>query len=374
MKKIGTMTFHIAHNYGAMLQAYALPTAIQLLGYDCEIIDYRFPYIYQWSKVDSYKDLNKKYGNIGGILRYIKMLLQGYYNPKNKKNLFNNFLENVLPHSKRMYLQKEELNGLEYDFIIFGSDQIWNSQLTNGIATEFVGDFLCGKDTKKISYAASNGKSFFSIEEKTNYYPLLKNFSYLGIREKGLAKSLVLDGYDAKTVLDPTFLLTDDKWNEMVTKTKSYIKIPKKKYLLVYAFDEDDKIYSYIDILAKSNNLEVVILAYEEKDIINNYKVLTDCGPGDFVKLISNAEIVVTTSFHGTVFSIIYKKDFYTIPHPKYHERTDSLLELLDLNTRNLYDLNKICNVKPINWKNVDKILKCERKKSYLFLKESIGM
>jgi len=371
-KKIGTLTFHVAHNYGAMLQAYALPIVLQDLGYDAEVIDYRFPYIYKWGKVENYKNLTKSNGVIKGTLKWGKRLLKGNYSPKRKINKFNFFRENVMSCSDVIYSKKEELKNMEYDAILFGSDQIWNENLTDGLATEFFGDFTCFSKTKKIAYAASCGKSCFSTNYKEIYCSLLKDFSALGVREQGLVNFLNENNLKAELVLDPTLLLLSSKWNEMVKKTKQYIKIPKEEYLLVYVFDEDDSIYTMIDKLASKYKLKVVMITYNKIKIRDSYCIIDECGPAEFVNLIANAKKIVTTSFHGTAFSIIYHKDFYCVPHPKYHERTDSLLYMLNLQDRNIKNINDVENKEPINWKNVERILNKKREQSIDFLKNSI--
>lgn len=371
-KKVGTITFHVAHNYGAMLQAYALPIAVRMLGYDCEVIDYRFPYIYQWGKVESLRELVTAYGYIGGFLRWMKRLLFGMYFPWNARNLFNAFRDKVIYHSEKAYFSKKELKDLKYDAIMFGSDQIWNSELTDGIATEFVGEISCQNTTKLIAYAASCGRIEFNEDEKRAYYPLLHKFSAIAVRERGLADSLKKDGFLVQQVLDPTLLLSRSDWDEMISKTKSYIRMPKKKYILVYVFDEQDSLYSYIDKLAMEYQLEIVVVAYKKKRITNKYKVYTRCGPGDFVRLIKQADVVVTTSFHGTVFSILYQKNFYCIPHPKYRERTDSLLEVAGLKKRNVNDISCGKRQVEINWTQVEKRLDEERKASLEYIKNAI--
>lgn len=372
-KKVGTLTFHIAHNYGAMLQAYALPKAVESLGHRCEIIHYCFPYIYKWGHVVRFSDLQETHGLIGGTLRFIKRLLKGTYNPGLQKNKFEHFIYHTMPLSKTAYHSAAEMQHMDYDAILFGSDQIWNSGLTGGIATEFVGGFACPPKTKKIAYAASCGRSCFNEEEKESYYPLLGSFSALSVREQGLCRSLCEDGFPAKPVLDPTLLLTKQQWQGLIKARKYKHFGPKKDYLLVYVFDEDPSIYRLIDSVAKKYNLEVCCIAYAMKDELKKYHVYTDCGPEDFVALFAGASRVVTTSFHGTVFSILFEKPFYCIPHPTLHERTDSLLALLDLTNRNCSADTDIAAMEAIDWTNISEKLDSHRKESLAFLKEAIG-
>lgn len=371
-KKVGTITFHIAHNYGALLQAYALPKAVESLGHECEVIHYCFPYIYGWGHMERLKELNEKYGIIGGTLRYIKRSLKGIYNPKLKKNKFENFIHHVIPISVNQYHNVDELRNLNYDVILFGSDQIWNSQLTGGISKEFVGGFECLPKTRKIAYAASCGRNSFVDEEKEHYYPLLNEFYALSVREQGLCQTLCSDGFDVKQVLDPTLLLTKKQWNEMIKSQKHRVKLPRNDYLLVYVFDEDNSIYRFIDKIAAKYNLEVCVIAYHMKQEIEKYNVYLNCGPEDFVRLFAGASRVVTTSFHGTVFSILYEKEFYCIPHPTLNERTDSLLAALELGNRNCSVVTDIDAMENIEWNKVRDTLSKLRTDSLNFLKEAM--
>ena len=100
-KKIGTITFHVAHNYGAMLQAYALPKAIQSLGYDCEVIHNCFPYIYPWGHISYFGELCQKHGAIGGFLRWGRRVLTGEYSHKKKKYKFERFMQQTRPLSHK---------------------------------------------------------------------------------------------------------------------------------------------------------------------------------------------------------------------------------------------------------------------------------
>ena len=372
MKKVGTLTFHIAHNYGAMLQAYALPKAVESLGYKCEIIHYCFSHIYRWGHIQYLPELCKKHGIVGGSLRFAKKLIKGVYNPNGKQQRFERFIYETMQLSESAYYSAQELNGMDYDAILFGSDQIWNSQITGGIAKEFAGGFDCLEKTKKIAYAASCGRNTFNEEEKEQYYPQIKSFHALGIREQGFCQSLCDDGFPARQVLDPTLLLTKEQWLSMTQSGRKKTVLPKKDYLLIYVFEEDPSVYKLVDKVAEKYGLEVCCIAYQMKDEIKKYRVFQNCGPKEFVELIAGASRVVTTSFHGTVFSILFEKEFYCVPHPTLHERTDSLLELLDLGDRNCSPDTKIDEMSDVNWENVKNKLDVLRTESLQFIQESI--
>ena len=194
----------------------------------------------------------------------------------------------------------------------------------------------------------------------------------MGIREQGFCETLCKDGFYAQTVLDPTLLLNKTQWSQLIDNRKHGIKLPKNDYLLVYVFDEDPSVYNFVDNIAAKYGLDVCVIAYHLKDEIKKYQVYQNCGPEDFLELISKASRIVTTSFHGTVFSIIFEKEFYCIPHPTLHERTDSLLSLLELDKRNCSADTDITAMQPTDWTKICEKLDNLRKKSLNFLKEAI--
>ena len=367
-KNVGILTFHMAHNYGAMLQAYALPTAVKKMGLKCEVIDYRFSYIDSWNRIEWWNDLAEKYGIFWGGIRFVNRWIHGYYSKHNMHIKFDAFERNMIPHSKTIYKSKTELHHLPYDAILFGSDQIWNSALTNGIAEEYIGGFECLSQTRKIAYAASCGASDFQKESRSVYDKYLKDFYAIGVREERFQKTLKSRGYDAECVLDPTLLLTADDWKKIIPEEK---KLHSNHYLLLYAFDEDEKIYELAREYAKRHGLQIVVVAYKKKSAMHGMKVRTDCGPIEFLSLLFHAKHVITTSFHGTVFSILFHKDFHCIPHPKYHERTDSLLEMLGLENHNVNELAAFDDIET-NWDKVDAMLENRRTLSISFLERAL--
>ena len=362
------MTFHIAHNYGAMLQAYALPIAIQKLGYDCEIIDYRFPYIDQWSRIERWNDLVAKHGLLGASLRYIKRLMTGYYFQNNCHMKFDAFERKIIRHSKKIYRNKNELKNMPYDVILFGSDQIWNTALTNGIAEEYIGGFDCLRNTRKVAYAASCGTSDFQPECKDIYEEYLKDFYAISVREKDFQRNLIDRGFDVEWVLDPTLLISAEDWKEIIPVANVDIN---KKYLLIYAFDVEDTIYDLARDYAARNDLEIVAIAYKETPSMYGMKVLLDCGPLEFLSLFVNAEHIIAASFHGTAFSIVFHKSFHCVPHPIFRDRTDSLLDMLELTNHNIDTFVEL-KKEEVDWDRVDSVLLQYRRMSVDFLKAAI--
>ncbi|KNY26825.1 polysaccharide pyruvyl transferase family protein [Pseudobacteroides cellulosolvens] len=362
-KKVGILTFHMAHNYGAMLQAYALREKVEKLGYDSEVIDYRLEYIDQWSRIENYNFLIERFGVLKGNLKFIKRLLKFYYNPQNKAMKYHKFMLNDIGISQKCYRDKKELEKLTYDYYICGSDQIWNESLTG----EFEDVYFCNfvkNDAIKIAYAASNGRNEIPKELYSKIGKLIKKFDYIGIRENGLSQ-YINNEYKVKAVnvLDPSLLLKSEEWGKIAVRPKD------DKYLLIYAFDEDQLIYDYAKRIAKKRNLKIILLS--SKNIDGMINVRNSTGPKEFLGLIKYAEVICTVSFHGTAFSIIFNKEYYCFPHKAYGCRTSSLQSLLGIN-RDIFSIND--KLEPnINYETVNKKLEIEREKSVDFLRGALN-
>lgn len=370
-KRIATMTFHIAHNYGAMLQAYALQRAISKLGFHCEVLDYRFPYIDQWSGIRSRHDLAQEYGFIGGNLRFLHRYVKGNYkNISVMRKKFDRFMRKDIKLSKKAYFTPESLCKALYDVVVLGSDQIWNPELTNGPALEYFGKYFNSEKTKLFSYAASCGTAEFKAEYKKEFLPLLQRFYALGIREKGLTDFLNNQwNLPATTVLDPVFLLEPKEWIELGKKAE--IKL-KKPYLLLYTFQTDDDIYDLARTIAKKSGLDIVAICYGKDERLNDILQLTECGPKDFISLFYNASFVCTSSFHGMAFSIIFEKDFYCMGHPLYSQRNKDLLELIGMEERMFFKNSEIETINKCDYFYASEKIKSEKEKAINFLRTAI--
>lgn len=369
--RVATMTFHMAHNYGAMLQAYALQEAVCKLGYSCEVLDYRFPYIDQWSGIRTWKDLRQETGFLWGTLRWIRRLYSGYYRRQTAaQKKFNNFMRGKFRLSHRVYFDANELRNADYNAIFFGSDQIWNPALTNGIASEYFGDFVDTDKTKLIAYAASCGKSSLPAEYEDALLPMIRRFHALGIREDGFTQWLrEVHGLPAQTVLDPVFLLKKQDWDALLKDTPRTIEEP---YLLVYAFDAEDEIYNLARRIAGEKKLRLVSVCYKPNKNLKDILQLTDCGPLEFLRLLRNASFVCTTSFHGEAFSIIFEKDFYCIGHPIYAQRNSDLLKLLGLQDRMISKAEGVQQILPCEYTEANYCLDKFRNEAMEFIVNAI--
>lgn len=371
-KRIATMTFHFAHNYGAMLQAYALEKAINKMGFECYVLDYRLNYINRWYGIKTKDDLCKEYGIILGTLKYYSRCIKGYYKKNNdtpQKKYFNSFMRKKLTLSNHVFYQPEDLSKTNYDIIVLGSDQIWNSDLTGGLAKEYFGYYF-NKKTTIISYAASCGKGSMPQEYKNEYKALLSNINRISVREHALAENIkTVYGMDAESVLDPVFLLEKEDWNVLASQSNKKID---GKYLLIYAFQTSDDIYRVAIRIAKERNLKLISICYEPIGHYKEIEELFDCSPEEFISLIKNADFVCTSSFHGMAFSLIYNKNFYCMGHPLYSARNRELLSRLNLESRLFYKEKEIKRITDCDYSKVNSLLEEEKRISISFLQHAI--
>ena len=365
MKRVYTVTFHTADNYGAVLQAYALQQILlkkydtKILNYDCQPIS------------SEYKLFKKSRGNFikcgVQLLKDIVNIKKNYVRIKN----FDKFRNNMLFTDK--YSTKEQIinNYPRADVYITGSDQIWNPVLTDGLDDVFMLNFG-HNDFKKIAYAASAGSNETLKKCEDELISNIKSIDYISAREENLS-NLLTDklGKNIPMVLDPSLLLSKNEWLSIVPSNKIF----SEKYIFVYCGREPDYFYDIVNELAEETGYLVVYSGRRDREHYYHCrkKSYYEFGPAEFVSMIANAEYVVTASFHGTAFSIIFNKKLYAVLN-KYSDRLRTLLDKLKLNdciVENLDDFKRKRNRK-IDWEVVNNILKNERDKSINWLYKSI--
>ncbi|PWR21546.1 polysaccharide pyruvyl transferase family protein [Zavarzinia compransoris] len=353
--KIGILTFHCAHNHGAVLQAYALQNFLSENGYQVEIIDYRPDYlIYPYEPFAAYKNLRSL---IGGVILFPQRFI--------KHKRFEKFINNNLVLSSIKYF-----NGAfkkEYDFFVLGSDQIWNSTITNGDPV-FFGNFDRREESKIIAYAASMevDREDDSVELSTHQTELQK-FSSIGVREDILQDKIQKLAYcEVRTVLDPTLLVDSSVFNNIISRTQD------EKYILVYQVKKDTWARKLSTFISKKINIPKIIFSassIEKADLFNKYAAIS---PQKFLGLFSGTDYVVTTSFHGVAFSIIFRKQFVCIVNKERgNYRISSLLKKLGLIDRMIY-AGSLPPKNVIDYDVVYKILEQERLVSSNFLLNSL--
>ncbi|GAB2537991.1 polysaccharide pyruvyl transferase family protein [Gracilibacillus alcaliphilus] len=363
MKKIGIITLNGNFNYGNRLQNYALQKVIEKEGAQVDTI-----------LVDKYKKNNDGISIL--IKRKIKKLLQNVqlYTPSYKYermrlNKFIFFSKKFIKETN-FYISDnnfQESKIKEYDYFVTGSDQVWNPAFNNGVSSYFL---TFAPLEKRISYAASFGVSEIPPKYQANYKEWLGNISSLSVREQaGVEIINQLTGRkDVEVVLDPTLLLNSEDWLDIASPHKHK---PSSKYLLTYFLgDVSEETEKEIKSIAAHYSLEIIHLA-NKKDI---HAYTAD--PSEFLDYINSSEVFLTDSFHGSVFSILFRKNFVVFDRQSkgqsMNSRIDTLLNtfnLLDRKWKNIKNYESILN---IDYTNINIILNEEREKSLAFLRNSM--
>ena len=329
--QIKIITCHDVYNHGASLQAYALQTYLSSLGHDVEIIDYKPDYLsghYSLSAV-----FNPKFDKPVVKQLYLLAKLSGRLVALKRKKIFDEFTFHYLNLTPNRYHNNEELkaNPPKADVYIAGSDQIWNTLFKNGRDAAFYLDFA-PKAARRITYAASFATQDVVDEYKPFVSKMLQGLDKISLREKiSLPLLASLGRADSVAVCDPVFLLSQQQWNDLLPKSEE----KHEPYLLVYDSDGSERLKEAAIKIAKQRNLKIYnisacLLSYADKDYWCS-------GPLDFVRLIRDAKFVISNSFHATVFSLIFHREFCVVNRSEaINERMYSLLEQYGLQNRML--------------------------------------
>lgn len=330
MKKIGIITIHNSPNYGASLQAFSLYEYIKQQGCDVELIDLHRPHYEDFVPSKKYKAYRTHVSKFSKIKQRVKRIL--HKNDK-KKSFYN---KEALPNFKeltssikmsRPFRGIDELysNPPVYDLYITGSDQLWNPEQPFCLEPYFL--TFAPQSAKKISYAASIGICNLTEKEKRDFKKWLSDYDAISVREKQAQKLLKeITGLEVKQVADPTFLLDVVYWrNQAIT--------PKEKdYILLFTLQYMPEMLDFAQRLSAQSGKRLIVLDQKwPEDMSGNYMVVRDAGPTEWIGYIANAYMVLTNSFHGTVFSLIMgTSNFYTYI-PATSSRGSRIVDLLDV-------------------------------------------
>lgn len=327
MKKIATITFHAAHNYGSVLQAYALQKTLEKFGCKCDIINFR---------TDKQKEMYSLFTKRKGLKYILKNLSHLFFClPLRKKyDRFEAFIENKLVKTADEYklLSQDVCENFDYDYYICGSDQIWNP-----VPADFDWAYFLPFDVsgKKISYAPSFGPlaSIGDNETQLKMKEYLSKFDSISVREKKSQEAIEqITGKKVPIVIDPTLLLSSSEWKKLIATDR----IIKEDYIFLYTLFASPEIIKIAKAFSKKLKMPVVVSNFTNQyDIFTPFRKHYDCGPEEFLNLINNASLVLASSFHGTVFSIILQKPFFSIGGAD-DARISSLLNYAGLSDRSI--------------------------------------
>ncbi|ORY23106.1 hypothetical protein LY90DRAFT_675628 [Neocallimastix californiae] len=323
-KNVAIFSLFYTNNYGAILTAYSLQTILLKLGYN--------PYI------------------IGEAI---------------EKNSFTQFInENIFSggiNGFNVNINKLKALNKYYDNFVVGSDQVWRYHIEETYMINFLS--FVEKNKNKISCASSFGVDHWEGSRKLirKIRKYIKSFNKITVREKS-GVNIIRNTFkaDAKAIFDPIFYLKNNDWNKLLDKSTLNLSTSS----LIYILDGSEKITNQINSI-----LEKVNLNHQYWINIGNSTIY------DFLKGIQSSQRVITDSFHGLCFSIIFHKDFICLSNKKRgEERFISLLSDLGLMDRLFYDLSDVNwkKLPPINYSLVDKIIKQKRQEGIQFLKSNL--
>ncbi len=370
MKKVGIITYYHYYNYGTVLQAYALQNVIERMGgYSVELIDFRASGEKKsiWGRLCLLPVYIKEWQRVLTLIRYGKILSK-------KKPFFENFFVEDLKTSHQTYQTFKALqeNSPNYDIMVTGSDQVWSPLLQIGLHPAMFLEFGLRK-ALRIAYAPSVGVSHFSKEESAFFNVHLQPYEALSCRERvgtDLLRNSV-KGKNVINVIDPTLLLTESDWNEIAITSQI-----KKPYILCYFIGHKTYYRDVANRLSQKMQLPLYYIPMSWRDLKKN-NLISDVGPKEFLGLIRDARLVLTDSFHGTAFSINFRKSFYSFTKIKGGKEASDNSRLYDILSKyhledRLYDTALDINFSDIDYTEVDKRLEEDRQKSLCFLKDSM--
>lgn len=351
--KIGILTQPLQANYGGLIQNYALQQVLKRLGHEPKTIDFVVRVSFTRYLLSTCKQL------LISVLKCRRPQIR----PKVAiPTIMADFVNNHIDRTRIVHsYTKEIINEERFDAVITGSDQVWRPIYNRYIEDMYLK--FVPNNVKKIAYAASFGVDTweYNAELTKTCSKYAKRLNAISVREStGVALCKDYLGVDATCVLDPTILAGADAYKPLLKE-----KTEEQDYLFAYILDITPEKQAYVENMAKSKGLKAII-----KSANKNATLSVE----NWLSMIANSSMVVTDSFHGTVFSILFHKEFYSIVNiARGGTRFVSLLKPLGLDYRK-GDVSKLQSIEPspIDWKQVDYILDKQRQDSMNFLTNAL--
>ena len=362
--KIGLITTHNVNNYGAMLQTFALSKFLSIYG-KTRVINYHNKHISDSMKLVR---VNLSIKGVASFIKDIFRLLPRYRVIKK----FKQFQKKHLVFTGKTDSKNiKNFNFNDFSHIVAGSDQIWNPACISKDGKIDKNYFLnFAKSQKKISYASSLGSYIFSNEEKVLVKRYLKDFKSISVREEdGKLQLEKFINQKISHVLDPTLLLSEKEWIDLMDLKKS-----KEKYILLYSVPQTKFLKELCEYFSAKYNLPIYSIDQNPFSPIKVKRRIMDAGPKEFLNLFLNSEFIITDSFHGTCFATNFKKNF-VVGHPEgLSNRIESYLKSIGLNERIVKNKEEMLNLSnSINFEKSNDLLLQLRKDSKIFIKNSIN-
>ena len=327
--KVGILTYHFSINCGAVLQCYALQEYYASKGIPVEVINYITPK--QQDNIELYRKRLKTKNIIKNVL-----LIPLHFKRRDRLQRFISFQQQYLKCSRRVKNQDELRELIKEDgitHIIVGSDQVWNPRID-----DFDSAFFLDFDTNahKIGFSISLG--YAKLADLLPYKCWIDQFENFSMREKsGKQIIMELNKQDAPITVDPTLLLDGNFWEKLVVNKVDGIR--EKEYVICYFLNKrhyKDN-FHYASCFAKKKGLSIYTIDYAIHKDVFGHNSLKNLGPLEFISAIHNSKYVFTDSFHGTVFSLLFKKQFISINNSEMNSDTRRMELLSIYNKEELY-------------------------------------
>lgn len=356
--KVGIITTPLYANYGGVLQNYALQQVLRKMGHDPVTLDY-MPSLSFW-----------RYCLYAGktvacaLMPSKRHPLKPYHHFLQRPEEFNRFVSDRIARTSTMVdYSTRQLSRYGIQALVVGSDQVWRYKYNHFHMEDMYLAFAKSLKCKKIAYAASFGVEEWDYPEDVTLRirDLAKSFDAVSVRESsGVILCRNFLGIDARVVLDPTLLLSEDDYAS-ICKQEDQNADP---YIASYILDSDERKQELVDSFAEERGLAVRNMTVSENG----------CSIEEWLSTIRNAEFVITDSFHGSVYSIIFRKQFLTfVNRDRGADRFNTLFSALGLNDRLLEeDISSLGEISRIEYEAVRTRLESLRKESYDFLKGTL--
>lgn len=338
--KCSIITIHHIHNFGSIFQAYALAKFLETNGYQTEIIDYR-PNYYELGR-------NKVKTIIGRTLNLIP-----YSKRKKKFEMFISKYDNLSEKTFANISELEEYYRNSTNIFIAGGDQLWNDYHPCGNDEAY--KLIFTESQRKIAYGTSMGRDNFSVEELKKLAGLVENFKAIMLREQSTVS--MLQRYVAvpvSHVIDPIGLLSVEEFMSIAVKPNI-----KEPYAVMYLVDSGEVLNQAIEILSQKMKLKIVHICGFKKKCYCDYFV-KDAGPEEILGYILYADFILSASFHATMFSLLFNKQFVTfLPGKQTNARINDLLHYVALEDRIVHSTEDLIQIKnEIDYNDVNQEIK----------------
>ena len=377
--RVGILNLQNIDNYGAVLLCLALQKKIEDMGYNPCVIDYRPD---EEKNPDSIVErvilkLRKEgiYGVAKALICKLAKRAKVHVNVSSglKKRRFEAFREEYL-HRTELCSGEELAKISPFRAYVVGSDVIWKPErVESAESNAYFLRFTQGRSCNRIAYAASVGtrdaERLAKIKLKFSEY--VQPFDHISVREPSTVPFVQeLVSTKVENCVDPTLLQSAEFYHQIASKTEN---TSSQKYIYFYMFDDENAGYDYVNRCSKQLGLPVICQCNKPKRIKNLLLYSGDDGPAEFLNRIQNAEYIITNSFHGTIFSILFHKNFATISRNNLDFRVQSLLEALGLSERFVEQIDSAGVLEPISdYSTVENKLELLKEKSIKYLKDAL--